>query len=113
MSSVVVNRNKSSRSKKQKKRWHIPRRTKFDGKPAEKSWKNDAIEGTNSKGRVLFDENKNIIGDDDSNNNDTNKLTIPTLQFHNTIGDNNGDDFLSETIALSNENKYFVFIFSI
>ena len=106
MSSVVVNRNKSSRSKKQKKRWHIPRRTKFDGKPAEKSWKNDVIEGTDSKGRVLFDENKNIIGDDDSNNNDTNKLTIPTLQFHNTIGDNNGDDFLSETIALSNDNKY-------
>ncbi len=38
MSSVAVNRNKSNRSKKQKKRWHIPRRTKFDGKPAEKSY---------------------------------------------------------------------------
>ena len=35
MSSVVVNRNKSSRSKKEKKRWHI-RRTRVDGKPAEK-----------------------------------------------------------------------------
>ena len=51
--------------KKGKNRWHVPRRNKFDGKPAEKNWQSFVINNNNNSGRVFFDTHKNIISDED------------------------------------------------
>ena len=47
--------------RKNKKVWHIPRQTKFDGKPSEKFWNSDDCADGEANRRIYFDKNKNIV----------------------------------------------------
>ena len=51
----------SDGGKRENKKWHIPRRTKFDGKPSEKVWEDTVCTDGETNRRVYFDKNKNVV----------------------------------------------------
>ena len=99
--------------KKERNRWHVPRRNKFDGKPAEKIWQN-FVNNNDNDGRVFFDRNKKVIPDGDHGNINyckqvDNNTIIPRLHFDSNC--NNHDDEFTNICSYSsnNDNKpYFI-----
>ena len=69
--------------RKNKKVWHIPRQTKFDGKPSEKFWNSDDCADGEANRRIYFDKNKNIV--DKAQNGPTDRVVSEDISSSDNI----------------------------